>query len=392
MGALDGAPKPAGLLPVHTPAPPGEAPDAGGTAQIPPASASIAAPAGPAPRPRGAAPLAQIDLVDRDGMPRQSLAVRLWPVTIGRALDNDLVLGDPHVAPHHLRIDADPSGGVELTLDATRNGVKFGRRQLAGGTRTVVASEGAEPICLVLGRTHLRLRLAAQPVAPELPLVTAAAGSRSTLLALIAFVIADLLFTTWLDTDRDSFARAAAVMLLGGIGAAAVWCGAWALLSKTFSRQARFGWHLRVFLVASVAWIGVTFLPKLVAFAFSWPWASDYDFLGEIAVVAGAFYFHLLAVEPARPRLLRAVAVGGGLAGVLIACWFNLQRGDQLGDELYMSHLFPPALRLARPVPVDRLIDRLGTLKEPLERKAREPGHADESPGPADDEGGGEER
>ncbi len=389
MDALDVEPKPSRLPPVHTPAPPGEAPiDSRAAASFGPAPLPGSVPIFSAPHGGGAAPLAQIDIVDRDGLPRQSLTVRLWPVTVGRALDNDLVVGDPHVAPHHLQIDADPSGGVELTLGATRNGVKFGRRQLVGGSRTVVAGNGTEPICLALGRSHLRLRLAAQPVADELPLMATTAASRSALLALAALVLADLLFTTWLETDRESFARGAAVALLAGIGGAALWCGAWALLSKTFSRQAHFGWHLCVFLMASVAWVGVTLLPKLAAFAFSWPWASDFDFLGQIAVVAGAFYFHLLGVEPARPRQLRAVAIAAGLAGVLIACWYNLQRGDQLGDELYMSHLFPPALRLARPVPIERLIDRLGTLKEPLDRKAREPGHADESAGPADDEGG----
>ena len=39
---------------------------------------------------------------------------------------------------------------------------------------------------------------------------------------------------------------------------AAVWCTAWALLSKMFTRQAHFSWHLRVFLYASVGLLAIS--------------------------------------------------------------------------------------------------------------------------------------
>ena len=45
--------------------------------------------------------LALIETLDRDGQPRQILRVSQWPVRIGRAIDCDLVLDDPHVAAHH---------------------------------------------------------------------------------------------------------------------------------------------------------------------------------------------------------------------------------------------------------------------------------------------------
>jgi len=55
-----------------------------------------------------------------------------------------------------------------------------------------------------------------------------------------------------------------------------------------------------------------------------------------------------------------------------------VQRSDQFGDELYMNHLFPPALRLARPVTTDALVDGLAPLKATLDRKAKEPGRGDD--------------
>ena len=46
-----------------------------------------------------------LEALDRDGMVRQAWRIERWPVTIGRALDNDVVLTEPHVAAHHATID-----------------------------------------------------------------------------------------------------------------------------------------------------------------------------------------------------------------------------------------------------------------------------------------------
>ncbi len=333
--------------------------------------------AGPAPAAAGA--LALLEVLDRDGQARQSFVVHAWPLRIGRALDNDVVLADPHIAAQHLSI-APGEQGLALRAEQTRNGVLLGRRRLHGGDSVALATIG-EPIELTVGRTALRLRLPGHVLAPELPLAPAGSVARRAAPLVIAalLLIAGALFSTYLDTDPEGFTRAAGNALLGGLVGAAVWCTAWALMSKTFTRQAHFGWHLRVFLCASIALLAVATLPALAAFALSWPWLTDFDFIGSIAVGAAALYFHLLAVEPARHRLLKWVAVVCAVVGVLLTLWFNVQRRDQFGDELYMSHLFPPALRLAKPVPVDAFIDALAPLQATLDKKAREPARGEDA-------------
>ena len=335
--------------------------------------------------PRSPAPLALIDVLDRDGTPRQSLAVQAWPVMIGRAFDNDLVLSDPHVAAHHLVIDVG-GAGLELTAAETDNGVLLGgRRRLARGEAAAVTADG-EPAEITVGRTQLRLRLPGHSIAAELPLAPPGAPWRRAMPLVSASVMlaAGVLFTAYLDTDPEAFARTAGTLLLSLVIGAAVWCTVWALLSKTFTRQAQFGWHLRVFVFAGVASIVLSVLPSLLAFSMSWPWLSDFDFVGAIVVIAAALYFHLLAVEPARRRLIRVVAVVCGGVAVALSLWFNVQRSDQFGDELYMSHLFPPALRLASPVATDAFIAGLASLKGTLDKKAKEParGGDDTSRGP----------
>ena len=118
----------------------------------------------------------------------------------------------------------------------------------------------------------------------------------------------------------------------------------------------------------------------MLAFAFSWPWATDFDFVPVIAVLAAALYYHLLAVEPARRRILKWAAAVCALVGIGLSMWFNQQRTGQLGDELYMSHLFPPALRLARAGAGRPFVDGLATLKASLDKAGREPGSGEDVP------------
>lgn len=332
------------------------------------------------------APLALLEVLDRDGQVRQSFSVLRWPLRIGRGLDNDVVLSDPHVAAEHFTL-ALGDRGLALIVGETKNGVQLGSRKLDANTSHLLASSREAPE-FSAGRTRLRLRLPDQALAPELPLaVVAPLRQRLVPIGVAALVLmAGMLFNTYLDTDADGLGRAVGNTLLSTVAGALIWCGAWALLTKTFTHQARFGWHLRVFLVSSIAWLAVGALPGVLAFALSWPWLTDFAFVGSFVVGAAALYFHLLAVEPARHRGLRWAAVACAVVGVALTLWFNVQRTDQFGEELYMNHLFPPALRLARPVANDAFIDDLARLKPLLDKKAKETSGTDETGGKAEGE------
>ena len=327
-----------------------------------------------------------LEILDRDGQVRQTHTVQRWPLQVGRALDNDVVLSDPHVAAHHFSIEQTDTG-LELCAAPSRNGVQLGPRHLHAGEHAALAA-GGDTVELTAGRTRLRLRLPGHALAPELVLAPIAPLTRRIVPVLLAalVLVGGMLFSSYLATDPDGLSRAIGSTLMAAIVGAAVWCGAWALLSKTFTRQARFGWHVRVFLAASLALLALSALPALLAFAFSWPWLTDFAFVGEILVAATALYFHLLAVEPARHRMLKWAAATCAVVGVALTLWFNLQRGDRFGDELYMNHLFPPALRVARPMPSEAFITRLAPLKAVLDKLAKEPGRSDDAAGPGEED------
>ena len=323
--------------------------------------------------------LALLEVLDRDGTVRHAVQVQAWPLSVGRALGNDVVLADAHVAAQHFSIEAEEQV-LALVVGDTGNGVQVGTKHLHRGERMLLAPQ-ADALELTAGRTRLRLRLPEHALAPELPLAPGTPLLRRAAPMLVAAgaLMLGLLFNTYLVTDPGGLGRALGTTVLATVAGAAVWCGAWALLSKTFTHQARFGWHLRVFLFSSIATLVAGTLPSLLAFMFSWPALSDFAFVGVYSVGAAALYFHLLAVEPARHRVLKWVAATCAVVGIGLTVWFNLQRSDQFGDELYMSHLFPPALRLAKPVAADGFVTGLGTLQSVLDKKAKEPARGEEA-------------
>ena len=107
--------------------------------------------------------LALLEVLDRDGMVRQAWRIERWPVTIGRALDNDVVLTDPHVAPHHATIDlVDGGDGAPATLVVTAGDDAQRRRRRPRAhrrrRRAELADAAATSTC-TSAAPQLRLRL-----------------------------------------------------------------------------------------------------------------------------------------------------------------------------------------------------------------------------------------
>ena len=324
-----------------------------------------------------------LEVLDRDDHVKHYLPVSAWPVSAGRALDNDLVLDDPHIAAHHLRVDRDEQG-VFVQVGDTVNGVRAGGRHFASGERIAI---GGEPLRIDVGDSHLCLRLPEHAIAPEQPLRTPRTLWHAAWPPLLAGAgaLAVLLFGTWLDSDPDDLTRALGTVLMGALMAAIVWCAGWSLVSKIFTRRSHFWWHVRVLLIGVLTIDLVGAAAQLLAFSLSWPAASDFAFVPIYAIAATMLYFHVLGVEPRRPARMRAVALGMFLAGTAVALWFNHQNRDQFGEELYMSHLFPPGLRLARTTDTATFVKGLAPLQATLDEKAQKRDASDGAGGGDDD-------
>ena len=127
-----------------------------------------------------------------------------FPVTVGRALDNDIILSDDSISPHHLRIDKTPTGQIELQNLSTENGTRLNKQELGSAPRSAKL-----PSQLLLGNRKARLLSSDMPV--EVTHVDRCTGwlrlfchpvSAATLFILnIVMLVANNYFSTDLDKD-----------------------------------------------------------------------------------------------------------------------------------------------------------------------------------------------
>lgn len=314
--------------------------------------------------------VAVLEIIDRDGSVRDNVAVREWPLRVGRALDNHFVLDDPYTAAHHFIVEPDAEGHVTLVAGDTLNGVQCGLHHVKSGERFSI---GDSPLAMMIGRTSLRLRLASHVLPPEQALIPVRSFNQSwSTIAVLAVVTAlTLMVGNYFEAEPNNFVRSLGPLGLWAIAVLLGWTALWTLLSKIFTRQGRFGWHLSVFLIAVLAWQVATAGSALMAFSFSWPWVTDFAFIPVYAIVGAMLYFHVQGVEPHYPRRIRAVSLSGVVTAVVLNLWFNWQLTDRFGAELYMNHLFPPAVRVVAPVDMANFMQGVEAMQPTLDAKAR---------------------
>lgn len=125
-----------------------------------------------------------------------------FPVTIGRALDNDIILSDTSVSPHHLRLEQDEAGQVFAHNLSAENGTRMNGHNL--GQQPVLMPI---PSQLLLGNRRMRL------VSPDMPVETTHVSRCSGLFAplckplwaglLLLLTIALTLFSDYLGTSTQ---------------------------------------------------------------------------------------------------------------------------------------------------------------------------------------------
>jgi hypothetical protein len=364
-----------------------------------PGPADVAAPTGAAGK-----RLAQVEVLDRDGHVQQVVDVTAWPLTLGRALDNHVVLSDPHIAAHHATLwpDEAADGTLLLLAGPSVNGVLIEPAAVAA-IATVGATVGgaarrlpgnlskprpkqAPAVWLKdgerthlpplaqwrLGQTLLRVRRLEDPVPAELPLLPHGARAPVRLTALLAGLgLAWLLGATWLQSAPDTKWLDYLGPVVGMVMALATWVLVWALMTKVFSGRFVVQAHLQLALAVGLAIeLAELALPAL-SFALDWPWLSRLVPMVTALMAAWLVVAHLAIVAPRHAGRMRAVVAAMVLAGLGIQMVTTWQRGDRLFSELYASTLFPPALRVVPAAPVEQLTQELRTLEQSLQARAR---------------------
>ena len=312
--------------------------------------------------------LALIEVFERDGRVGHSASVHGWPLTLGRALDNDVVLDDPHVAAHHATLSPDDQGSLVLDVGDTVNGVEVDGRRHGARAQVALPAGGAR---LQLGGLQLRLRLPAEVLAAERPLpVLGRAHLAGPLLAGLLFLLLGL-FDHWLSLDPGADAAAWLPVAVGLPIAVAGWCVLWALAAKLFQHRFDFMGHLRIVLPWLLAVELVDLLLTPLAATLGWPWL--WRLVSPLQVLLGLLMLraHLALLLPHSRHAVTTVLAAAALAATAISLTVIHRATDRFSRPAYMSTLPLPALDLGGAVTADDVVQDLAPLAGRLAARAK---------------------
>ncbi len=312
-----------------------------------------------------------VEHLHRDGTAVARAVVSGTEFRIGRALDNDLVLDDPHCAAYHATLRVDASGAATLHDLGTRNGIA------RGNGRRLATHPVQDDAPFRLGDSQIRFRHGSWPLAPERPLTAAvwpwAVSAATAVLLYVAW-------TVWLE-DVDEKSPPYLYALAGTAAGVVVWSGAYALLGRLISGVERFSRHL---LIASCGFLILTAVEnglELFAFSTGWLWPMRIASYVSVVIVALVVRAHLRVADPRHwPTLRWAVASVAVLAMLvpLAQLWISNQRLTRVQTLQMIEH---PSLRLARPSSVKELTDAAVVLKARVDEARRADRGTDEDEG-----------
>ena len=266
------------------------------------------------------------------------------PITIGRAYDNDVVVDDPHVAAHHLRITRDENGTLLAEDLGSLNGLL--RRSRAQASRTEVMLDG-EPRALASARRCCACAPPTHEVPAEQPMLRGLPYWPSRSLCIVGvFALAAL--DLWLSETNEPKAIRYFTPLLILTAAMFVWTTVWSVLTRVFIGP-RFGLH---FLIVAAGLLGYSIYSQLAemgAFAWSWTALANSSYVVAWLFLGGIVLAHLLVVNRARLPLKVIVAVILAAAGISMQTLRHSEYRSTYGQPTLLGRLEPPALRLVSP-------------------------------------------
>jgi len=309
-----------------------------------------------------------IEVLSRHGDVAARERIEADEARVGRAFDNDVVVDDPHVAPHHLRIFRGEDGELVAEDLGTLNGL-----YPEHGARRVPRLPLAQEPGIRIGRTTLRVHDAAHAVAPEKRLTPPRAHA-AWAAGLTVAMLAALLLLEWLTLTKEATANRLLLPLLEISTAVVLWSGVWALLSRLFLGQARFALQLRVAVTAFLALIAWDQLTETLSFALAWREISEYAMLGAWAILGAACYAHLVSIGPRHLRVAVGTIVALVATGALIQYANKAEARRVAGQPATLGDLRPPQFRVRPMSSVDAFLRSTeATRRKVDEARKREP-------------------
>ncbi len=316
--------------------------------------------------------VAVIEVYDRQGNLIERFNVSRFPVTLGRAWDNDLIIDDPYVCPHHCTITRTDSGALVANDLTSVNGIFAGEATERTHQHTLEPQQ-----TLRLGHTLLRIRLPGEAVAPALcertslrrgvdwPAVPLSMNISIVVLAALVMVISGYLdsFTTF-DYGRFFFGEQ-----LPAVIAVAGWAAVWSVVSRITLHRFAFFSHVTILVSVLLALYFADALLDLLKFGFAIE--RPFEIVSSLLSVVGLallFYWSLLLCSEQRRRRLLGISVTlAVIISGLVELNEYLDAKEFKASPAFATILKPPALQMVKSESVESFFASADRLREGVE-------------------------
>lgn len=310
-----------------------------------------------------------VEVLGRGGQVLERIHPEGNMVRIGRAYDNDVIIADPYVSPHHLQLRFEEARGwLAQDLDSDNGTLRRLGAPLTGPTPLAAGAE------FIVGRTHVRVSTPSQPVPPTRKLNPAIdrlarLGKPLPLALLVLAAWGSESLSTWLNSTKDTepakLAAGGLVLMLMALA----WTGLWAFIARVVSHRTHFPAQLGAVAMALLAANVMTLGLEYVEFWTSSPLLREALLnIGIGLLLAGMLYANIsLAIGPPRAVAL-AWAHGGGWLVVAISLLFQIaNRPDFDWSPNHSTVLKPPAWYWATPPPPASLAEGMDEVFDGLQ-------------------------
>jgi hypothetical protein len=305
--------------------------------------------------------LGWVEILDRHGDAIGRHPVYAWPLRVGRAYDNDVILDDPYVSANHLEIDRGDDGTYHFRVIDSINAMTIDKLRDKKSEASVPANEVVR-----IGQTQLRIRPVNYAVPAEKALPNGAwMRSWSGLAIGLTTLLLVQLVTLWLNYNRADSYNIIVTPILGMFLVLLLWSGFWALIGRVASGRANFIAHA---VNASLCFALILFLNGLaygyVDFAF------DTDLMIRLSTVMGALiigtliYRHMRLVSRLSRRMLVTIIAALIVSFIGFGYISDIWNADEhLTDMDFPGSIGPPYLSLMKGKSTEAFIGEADKLK-----------------------------
>ncbi len=315
-----------------------------------------------------------VEILDARGHVLSRTRIDVFPTSIGRAFDNDLIIDDPLVSPHHLRLVEDEAGVLWVEDAGSRNGTRRDAH-MAPEPRFAIPSGGSA----VLGRTTLRIFDAHHAVPDAIPqhtdVMSVADVFGNVRHTAIAAGASALLFATrgYLDSTSRDVAESVVSMPLGILFLTAVWAGMWALVGRVTHAGGRFRAHFGWACAGAVVLTLLSVLLGWIEFAIP---SSDTVAVLTSIVLAAALAAYLaghvtLASSLPPPQAFRRTVIGFAAAAMVATLVTLTSRDGFSANPDYPTALAPLPAALLKSEQIDDFAAETLELQKEVDELAR---------------------